>query len=346
MAGYTPGEQPREAQVVKLNTNENPYAASPKVAEALAEFDAADLRRYPEPDCRSLRKAIAEQLALRASQVLVTNGGDELLRMVFTTFCAPGSRVLSTEPTYSLYPVLAALHECEFVALSLGEGPGLCPDLLARVQDTHPSLVLIVNPHAPTGRLFDVSQLAALARAVAGVLLIDEAYVDFVEPELGYDSLRLLAEHPNVLLLRTFSKGYSLAGLRLGFGLGNEALIEPMASKVHDSYNLDRLAQVLGLAAWRDQPHMRQNAEKIRRERVRVHRALLVYGFTVPESQANFVYAAPPVGVSAEHLYASLKDLGVLVRHFAEPGDALRISIGSEAENDVLLNALGAVLRD
>ena len=346
MTGYTPGEQPREVEVVKLNTNENPYPPSPKVAAALAEFDAASLRRYPQPDCAALRAAIAAELGLRASQVLVTNGGDELLRMAFTTFCAPQACVLSTEPTYSLYRVLAALHQCEFRSVALGAGGGLPAQLLRAARELAPSLVLIVNPHAPTGRLFKASELAELARATAGVLLIDEAYVDFVAPELGYNSLALLAEHPNVLLLRTFSKGYSLAGLRLGFGLGGEALITPMATKVRDSYNVDGLAQALGLAAWRDRAHMRRNAGKVRAERERVTRTLTELGFLVAESQANFVHARAPAGVSAERLWQGLKARGVLVRFFDDSEDALRITIGSQADNDAMLGALRRVLED
>ena len=341
MTGYTPGEQPDDTNIVKLNTNENPYPASPKVGEALRHFDAAGLRKYPQPDCVSLREAIAAELRISPPNVLVTNGGDELLRMVFTTFCAPGARVLSTDPTYSLYSVLAALHQCDFAGVGLDNESGLPSSLLTKVRELAPSLVLIVNPHAPTGRLFTVQELAALARAVPGILLIDEAYVDFVAPEAHHNSLALIADHANVILLRTFSKGYSLAGLRLGFGIGDEALIAPMANKVRDSYNVDGVAQTLGLAAWQDQSHMRRNAARIRAERERVRAALTALGFDIPESHANFVYAKPPAGVSARGLYEHLRDKGVLVRFFADPGDALRISIGSQAENNALLSALG-----
>ncbi len=340
MTGYTPGEQPRESGVVKLNTNENPFPPSAEVFKALHDFDAASLRRYPESDCRTLRKAIAAELRLSEKQVLVTNGGDELLRMVFTTFCAPDSCVFSTEPTYSLYPVLAALHQCKFVGVNLDPGPGLPADLLTQVRHLAPSLVLIVNPHAPTGRLFSLQALHDLAHEVPGVLLVDEAYVDFVAPEQGHDSIAFMAEHSNVILLRTFSKGYSLAGLRLGFGLGAEALITPMATKVRDSYNVDGIAQALGLAAWQDQAHRARNAERIRHERTRVRGALIARGFAVPESHANFVHVTPPAGMSAQAFFLDLKDKGVLVRYFAHPGDALRITIGSEAENDALLAAL------
>ncbi len=340
MTGYTPGEQPREPGIIKLNTNENPFPPSPGVFEALRDFDAASLQKYPEPDCRSLRQAIAAELQIAEAQVVVTNGGDELLRMVFTTFCAPDSCVLSTEPTYSLYPVLAALHQCKFVGVSLDQGRGLPSALPGQVRDLAPSLVLIVNPHAPTGRLFPLQALHDLASAVPGVLLIDEAYVDFVAPKQEHNSLALIAEHPNVILLRTFSKGYALAGLRLGFGLGNEALIAPMATKVRDSYNVDGIAQALGLAAWQDQAHKAKNTARIRAERERVRAALIAEGFEVPESHANFVHATPPAGVFAQNLFADLKSKGVLVRYFAHPGDALRITIGSEAENDAMLGAL------
>ena len=159
-------------------------------------------------------------------------------------------------------------------------------------------------------------------------------------PEQGHDSVAFMAEHPNVILLRTFSKGYSLAGIRLGFGLGAEALIAPMATKVRDSYNVDGVAQALGLAAWQDQAHRARTATRIRRERTRVREALIARGFAVPESHANFVHATPPAGSSAHDLFLDLKNKGVLVRYFAHPGDALRITIGGRAENDALLNAL------
>ncbi len=339
MSGYSAGEQPADPGIIKLNTNENPYPPSPAVARALRDFDAEKLRRYPESGCSALCQSIAERLGLDASRVMATNGGDEFLRLVFTTFCEPGSSVLSTAPTYSLYPVLAELHACRWKDMPLAPEFGLPPDLAEEANRLRASLLLVVNPHAPTGCLFSIDALHELASRTPGVLLVDEAYVDFVDPATGHDSLTLIREHSNVLLLRTFSKGYSLAGLRLGFGLGAESLIEPMADKVRDSYNLDALAQHLGLAAWQDPAYQRQTAEAVRRERARLTRGLRELGFALPDSHTNFVYARPPDGVRAAALYQFLKERGILVRHFPDSDNRLRISVGSERENRALLDA-------
>lgn len=343
MTGYTPGEQPGDPRVIKLNTNENPYPPSPAVAEALKQFNAETLRKYPEPSSRELRRSIAERLEVEDREVLLTNGGDELLRLIFTTFCEPRSWALSTAPTYSLYPVLAELQGCQWKSLPLEQGFSLPSELADEAGRLQASLVLIVNPHAPTGHLFTLEELAELASQVPGLLLIDEAYVDFVDTEIGYKSAELIKQHANVLLLRTFSKGYSLAGLRLGFGLGQASLIEPMATKVRDSYNLDALAQNLGLAAWEDELYAKETTSAVRRERARVTQGLRDLGFDVPDSQANFVYAKPPETHGASALYESLRALGILVRHFQDGNNRLRISIGTQEENQRLLEACAQI---
>lgn len=344
MSGYTPGEQPSDARVIKLNTNENPYPPSPAVAEALKQFDARVLRKYPEPSSRDLRRSIAARLGIEDREVLLTNGGDELLRLVFTTFCEPGSWILSTAPTYSLYPVLAELQACQWKSLPLEQGYSLPGGLAGEAARLQASLVLIVNPHAPTGCLFTLGELSKLAARVPGVLLIDEAYVDFVDPDNGYNSLKLIAQHPNVLILRTFSKGYSLAGLRLGFGLGRASLIEPMATKVRDSFNLDALAQSIGLAAWEDELYAKETTGAVRQGRSRLTQGLRDLGFQLPDSQTNFVYARPPGDFSALAMYESLKSAGILVRYFEDGNDRLRISVGTEDENQGLLKVCEQIL--
>ena len=343
MSGYTPGEQPRDPDVIKLNTNENPYPPSPAVAEALRSFDVERLRKYPEPSSRELRRAIASRLGLDDSQVLVTNGGDELLRLAVSTLCEPQSWILSTEPTYSLYPVLASLHDCRFKSLPLAEDLSLPEALADEAQELEASLVLVVNPHAPTGHLFNLAELGDLAKRLPGVLLIDEAYVDFVDPEIGHSTLELIERCPNVLLLRTFSKAYSLAGLRLGFGLAAASLIEPM-TKVRDSFNLDALAQRLGLAAWEDEAYIGARLNEIRQERARITAELRGLGFEVPDSQTNFVNGRPPGGVEPGSLQKSLKAKGILVRYFAR-SDSVRISIGTPEQNQALLDTLAGLLR-
>ena len=342
ISGYTPGEQPQDPAVIKLNTNENPYPPTPAVAEALHSFDAQGLRRYPEPSSRLLRQAIGQRLGVDESRVLITNGGDELLRLAITTFCEPGSWILSTAPTYSLYPVLAGLQGCRYKGLPLEADLSFPRALGDEAQSLRASLVLVVNPHAPSGQLFALRDLQDLARRVSGVLLIDEAYVDFVDPSLAYNALELVDQHANVLLLRTFSKGYSLAGLRLGYGVADGALIESM-NKLRDSFNLDALAQRLGLAALADEAYRDARLTDIRRERARVTQALRSMGFEVPDSQTNFVNARPPSSMDPESLYESLKARKILVRYFAG-GDSIRISIGTPTQNQTLIEVLAELL--
>ena len=351
MRGYAYGEQPDDPDVVKLNTNENPYPPSPGVAAVLRAFDADRLRRYPPPTAAPFRALAAERLGLAPEQVLATNGGDEALRLAVTAFVAPGAAFAMADPSYSLYEVLAQVQDCHVEPVPMAEDWTLPADFAERVNAVGARLTCIVNPHAPSGALVGTEELARLADALDGVLLIDEAYVDFVDPELEHDATPLLREFDNVLLLRTLSKGYSLAGLRFGFLAGHAGLIEPMATKVRDSYNQDVLAQELALAAFRDEAHAGATWRRVREERVRLRTALLARGFDVPPSQANFVLATPPGrdrGVIAEAVtvFERLRAHGIVVRHLDHPrvSRALRITVGTPAENDALLAALDEIL--
>ena len=347
MRGYSYGEQPDDPDVVKLNTNENPYPPSPRVAEALATFDAGRLRRYPPPTAGPFRTLAAERLGLAPEQVLATNGGDEALRLAVTAFVDPGQAFAMADPSYSLYEVLAHVQDCRVEAVPMAEDWSLPADFAEQVNAVGARLTCIVNPHAPSGALLDAHALARLARALDGVLLIDEAYVDFVEPELAHDATHLVREFDNVLLLRTLSKGYSLAGLRFGFLAGDPGLIKPLATKVRDSYNQDLLAQELAVAAFRDEAHAGATWRRVREERARVREALLARGFEVPPSQANFLLAAPGAGrASAATVFEELKARGILVRHLDHPRlrRALRITVGTPTENDALLGALDDIL--
>ena len=343
MRGYAYGEQPDDPDVVKLNTNENPYPPSPRVADVLRAFEVDRLRRYPPPTAAPFRALAAERLGLAPEQVLATNGGDEALRLAVTAFVDPGGTFAMAEPSYSLYEVLARVQDCRIEGIPMTEDWGLPPDFAERANAAGARLTCIVNPHAPSGALLDVDVLAALAAALDGVLLIDEAYVDFVDAELAHDATPLVREFDNVLLLRTLSKGYSLAGLRFGFLAGDAGLIEPMATKVRDSYNQDALAQELAAAAFTDEAHARITWHRVRDERTRLEAALAARGFAMPPSQANFLLAEPPGGPSAAaSLFAYLKARGILVRHLDHPRvrRALRITVGTPAENDALLAAL------
>jgi len=348
LAGYTPGEQPADPRTLKLNTNENPYPPSSAVRDALAGFDPRALRRYPPPLADPLRKAAARLHGVPPEWIIATNGGDELLRLAVTTFLPPGAPLGITDPSYSLYPVLAAIQRSPVERIPLAADWSLPDDFVERLNRSGARLACVVNPHAPSGHLVPAERLASVARAFEGVLLIDEAYVDFVDPEAGYDSLALAVEYDNVLLLRSLSKGYSLAGLRLGYGVGRPELLAPMVTKTRDSYNVDLLSQTLGAAALDDASYARRMCAHVRAERARLRRALAALGLDAPPSHANFLLArVPPAApLSAEALYRALKARGILVRHFDADGlrDRLRITIGTPEENDRLLQAFSELL--
>ena len=348
MQGYTWGEQPRDDGVIKLNTNENPYPPSPAVDAVFQQLTPGDLRRYPQPTADPLRAAIADLHGVSRDQIVVTNGGDEALRLAFTTFVEPGARFGMAEPSYSLYPVIAAIHGAETIRIELSDEWKLPVDASARLNGAGVQLACIVNPHAPSGQLMSSDQLGALATALDGVLLIDEAYADFIDPTHGYDSRHLISEYDNVLILRSFSKGYSLAGLRLGYLLGSIDLIEPIVTKTRDSYNVNHLSQVIGRVAFEDQTHARETWSKVRAQRSSLAARLGDLGLHAPSSEANFLLVSVPesCGHTAQSLYAGLKQAGVLVRYFDTPrlDDKLRITVGTEEENDRLITELARML--
>ena len=347
MEGYTYGEQPSDKGVVKLNTNENPYPPSPLIKSALKNFDSDVLRRYPDPSASSLRKFVASRFDVSADNVLVTNGGDEGLRLAVTTLVNPKGAIGMVDPSYSLYPVLANIQDCRIESLRLEKDWALPKGFYERINASGAQLTCLVNPHAPSGVLCSVDVLREIANGLEGVLLIDEAYVDFVDPMLGHSSIPLVHEFDNVLVLRTLSKGYSLAGLRLGFLIGNAALIEPMATKTRDSYNIDTITQSLALVALNDSNHALINCEKVRAERGRIRNELCRIGFTVPESQTNFLLAEVPGPMNASTLYELLHDAQILVRYFdSTPLDrCLRITIGTPEDNDRFLKAVSRILQ-
>ncbi|MFU8816513.1 MAG: histidinol-phosphate transaminase [Pseudomonadales bacterium] len=353
MRGYTWGEQPLDRDTIKLNTNENPYPPSPRVQEALANLRANVLRTYPQPTADALRDRLAALHGVSRDHILVTHGGDEGLRLAMTTFVDPGAAFAMAEPSYSLYQVLAEVQDARTLSLPLDDAWRLPANAAAQLNAADARLTCIVNPHAPSGVLTSADELVTLARALNGVLLVDEAYVDFVAPDRGYDLVGRLAgsaELPNLLLLRTFSKGYSLAGLRLGYLIGHPDLIEPMLTKTRDSYNVDAISQALGEAAAGDQDHAARSWRKVRAERQALRHALDQLGLTTASSEANFLLAQVPAGArrDARQLYGYLKERRILVRYFDTPRlhDRLRISIGTEAQNRALIATLTEALHD
>lgn len=335
MAGYAPGEQPREAGFIKLNTNENPYPPSPRVAAALREAAADDLRLYPDPLCSALRDRIAAIHGCRPSQVMVGNGSDELLALAIRSLVPRSMAVGWFEPSYSLYPVLASMEELEARPAELG------PEFGWTDPDTDGvGLFFVTHPNAPTGMVQPGDRLRAFCQRFDGVVVIDEAYADFAPDnfmDLGCSSDR-------VLVLRSLSKSYSLAGLRCGYAVGPDVLIGAMR-KIKDSYNVDRLAQSLALAALSDPAWMRANVARIVATRERARSALEGMGCRVYPSAANFLWFRP-AGADAEAVAAALRNRRILVRHFRgrRTAEFLRVTVGTDDEMGAFLAAMSAIL--
>ena len=321
---YVPGEQPRAKSVVKLNTNENPYPPSPKCRAALRAFDCARLRRYPDPNYSELCAEIARLNGTTPERVFVGNGSDEILALAAKCFVEDDETIGSLDPSYSLYKTLAAIRNVKWTGL----------DVTAST-----SLFLLTNPNAPTGEFREPSEIAAFAKKFRGVVIVDEAYGDFARANCM--SLATAEANRNLIAMRTFSKSYSLAGLRVGYCVGPRDLIRAMY-KVKDSYNVDAIAQTVALAAIRDQDWMRKNAAKVIRSRTRLSAALEKRGWDVLPSEANFVFARPPAPAKAADIFARLRERNIFVRYFPGPktGDRLRVTVGTEPEMKTLLKAL------
>lgn len=347
MTGYSSGEQPERADVIKLNTNENPYPPGPAVEQALRAIQVQDLRRYPPPTAAALRRSLAQLHKVGIDNLVVTNGGDELLRLVLATFVDMNECIGVADPSYSLYDVLAAAHGCGLKKFPLRADWSLPDDFAAQLNAAQVKLCFIVNPHAPSGYLMRADAVEKLAREFRGVLVLDEAYVDFVDPRLQHDCVPLTAKLDNLLILRTFSKGYSLAGLRMAYGIGSRALIDPMQYKTKDSYNTDFIAQALARAAIEDQAYASDTWRRVREQRTWLAAELQKLGLHAPPSQSNFLLATVPAPQAAEAIYQALKDAGILVRYFKLPGleDKLRITIGTPEENQRLVAELARVLK-
>ena len=336
--GYEPGFQPSQADVVKLNTNENPYPPSPNVMKALSRINPEQLRRYPDPAATAFRRAAGEVNGVEPDYIMCCNGGDELLRIAFQAFCDEGRPVAYPVPTYSLYPVLAKLQNCEAVEIPFDREF----NLPAKLAASNAGLVIVCNPNAPSGSLINTNELALLADEASGVLLIDEAYVDFA----GKNCAALVKDFDNVIILRSMSKGYSLAGIRFGYAIARPNLITGLA-KIKDSYNVDAVAIAAATAAIQDRDYFKKTVEKVKAERTRVTEQLRNLGFNVPDSSSNFVLARCKNGKASE-IYEKLTRLNIFVRYFAYPQleDKLRITVGTPEQNDKLLSALKEILQE
>jgi histidinol-phosphate aminotransferase len=344
MRGYVPGFQPRRP-AIKLNTNENPYPPSPAVMARLATIPADALQRYPDPTADDFRTIAARVHNLTSDHVVATNGGDELLRLALTTFLEPHRSLGVLSPSYGLYSILADIHQAPLSVVPLTCDWHIPDDAADRWNAAGAQLAIVTNPHAPSGTLASIAWLDRLAARFQGVLLIDEAYVDFVDPTLHHDATTLIGMHSNVLLLRTLSKGYSLAGLRLAYGLGDPQLIAPILRKTKDSYNVDAIAQMLGAAALENTASAASSWSAVREARAHLERELTALGLQSYPSQANFLLVSVPAEAGqgqAKGLYERLMSRDIYVRWFDEEAlrDMLRVTIGTPEENAALVKAL------
>ena len=336
---YVPGEQPQGGGWVKLNTNENPYPASPKVAQAIAgELD--NLRLYPEPISAKLRASIGQRFGLSAANVIIGNGSDNILDLITRCFAGdPG--VAHTVPSYSLYPVVAGMSGKELIDVGFDRSMEL--DVEA-VQKVNAPVFFLTNPNAPTGVAFPLSEIEAILQSTDGLLVVDEAYVDFG----GESAVSLLRNYENLIVVRTFSKSYSLAGMRVGFALASTGIIDVL-DRVRDAYNLDRVAQAAALAAFKDIEYFETQQEKVIATREATREKLDAYGWFTYPSATNFLFTEPSneAGESsaqvAKDLFEHLKSKKVLVRYFPNHPltcSFIRVSVGTDAEMEAFLKAV------
>lgn len=345
---YVPGEQPRIKGLIKLNTNESPYAPSPKVLKAVKKAVDGRLRLYPNPTSELLREKLAALHGCAPENIIVGNGSDELLAMATRAFAEPGTRGIDSmiqylSPCYSLYPVLAAIHGSHVNDVVLPPDYSLpTPAELKRAGrwDFKAALTFLTTPNAPTGTGYANETLNAFCRSQKGVTILDEAYVDFADQH----AMPLALEFPHVLVARTFSKSYSLCFQRVGYFVGHPKLIEAL-HKIKDSYNVNGLGQVAACATLDDLPYYQRNIQKIRSTRQWLTDALSGLGFVTHPSQTNFIFVKPPRH-PAQEWHQKLRDAKVLVRWFSLPQvrDFLRITIGTDAEARTLVKAAKAIL--
>ncbi|MFK8181798.1 MAG: histidinol-phosphate transaminase [Phormidesmis sp.] len=346
LEGYAPGEwPPLEAGVLKLNSNENPYPPSAKVVQALSQITSELLRRYPDPLSTAFRGVVGETFGIPPNWVIAGNGSDDLLTLLVRA-CAEGEgkKIAYPMPTYVLYRTLAAIQDARVTEVPyLVEGASwhLPLDTLLSEQA---AITFVATPNSPTGHVVPMADLRVLAQGLKGVLVVDEAYVDFAGDDADQAAISLVREFENVLLLRTVSKGYALAGLRLGFGIAQPALLAGLL-KVKDSYNVDAIALKLGEAAILDRAYKQAIAQKIVAAREQLASELSALGFFVWRSHTNFLLAQPPgthPQETAQKLYKRLKEQQIMIRYFAQPGldDKLRITVGTPAQNEQLMTAI------
>ncbi len=338
---YTPGEQPTERKYIKLNTNESPFPPSERAIQATAEA-AQMLQLYPDPTCRELTEAVAALCGVNAENVLLTNGSDEILNFAFMAYCDEDTPAVFPDISYGFYKVFAELGNIPYRTIPLKEDLSIDVSDYAKAGGT----IFIANPNAPTGLALSPEQVEVILKSNPdSVVVIDEAYVDF-----GAQScVPLIAKYDNLLVTQTFSKSRSMAGARLGFGVGSAALIQDMNTIKYSTnpYNINRLTMAAGLGVLADEAYTQANCATIQRTREKTAAQLQTMGFELTDSRSNFLFARHP-RIGGGDLYRALKERGILVRHFAQPriAEYVRITVGSESEMQALTDAIHDILEE
>ena len=339
LEAYVPGEQPKDQQYIKLNTNENAFPPHPAVAQA-AEKAARELHLYPDPECMELRKTLAKRLEVTPEELIMVNGSDDILNFAFMAFCDRHIPAVFPDITYGFYSVFATLNQVPFREIPLQE------DLTVRVEDylQTASTIFLANPNAPTGIALSREQIEVILQANPyNAVIVDEAYVDF-----GAEScVPLIREYDNLLVTQTFSKSRSMAGGRLGYGVANPEIIRDLETIRYSTnpYNIDRMTLAAGTACLAHDEYNTKNCKTIARTREKTRKALEKLGFEVTESKANFLFARHP-DIGGEELYRQLKERGILIRHFSTERirDYNRISIGTDEQMEALIRETSALL--
>ena len=338
LAPYTPGEQPKTRKFIKLNTNESPFPPSKAAIEAASEA-AKSLELYSDPECRALTEKMAETLGVSFDEVLMTNGSDEILNFAFMAFCDATHPAVFPDITYGFYPVFANLSGIPYEEIPLKEDFSIDVDAFCGIGKT----IFIANPNAPTGLLLPLSDIEKIvASNPDNVVVIDEAYIDFG----GESAVPLTKKYDNLLVTQTFSKSRSMAGARLGFGVGNAKLIADLNTIKYSTnpYNVNAMTMAAGLGTLSDAEYTARNCRTIAENREYTAKALKKLGFTLTDSRANFLFAKHP-HLSGEALYAALREKGILVRHFKKDriSDYCRITVGSREEMETLVKTIAEI---
>jgi histidinol-phosphate aminotransferase len=338
MKGYVPGLQPEPGQkYIKLNSNENPYPPSPRVKEVLQKLDYDDLRIYPDPVSLELRQKLGKLHGFNAGEIICGNGSDDILNIIVRTFASPGDAIGFYEPTFPLYKVLGMIQGVRNIAIPLAEPYNSPP-----VPPSEVKVFFLANPNSPVGFAYPLSLVRTLAREVKGILVVDEAYVEFA----AENALGLVQEFENVVVVRTVSKSYSLAGARLGYAIGREDFVEEML-KVKDPFNVTRLTQAVVSAALDDQEYFWKNISRVVEVREWFTKEARALGYRILPSQGNFVFPRPPQKGKGIKFYQALFDRGVLTRHYDEEGlrDGVRMTIGTREDMEAALQVMKEIIR-